>query len=72
MDKLEVTAAAKGVSELWLLTIDADPFFSQLGYAIVGRDAVPDAIASTAEFTDLCPGDAVLMQKTISQSGVSA
>jgi hypothetical protein len=41
------------------------------GYVVIGRDAVPDGIASTTEFTDLCPGDAVLMRKRTVRGVVS-
>ena len=62
---LESQAASQGVSELWLLTIDADAWFEKLGYEARQRDQAPVAIAQTAEFASLCPGDAVLMQKTL-------
>lgn len=63
--ELEAHARRCGLSELWLLTIDADGFFAKLGYRARERDAAPDEIRHTAEFTTLCPGDAVLMQKTL-------
>ena len=62
---LEGESAGKGVSEMWLLTIDADGFFKQLGYEVRDRGAAPDVIRSTAEFSGLCPDDAVLMSKNI-------
>jgi amino-acid N-acetyltransferase len=62
---LEDAARAAGVRELWLLTIDADRYFERLGYLRRGRDAAPDAIRATAEFSGLCPGDAVLMHKQL-------
>lgn len=62
---LEAQAAAAGISELWLLTIDADPYFARLGYEIAERVDAPDAIRDTAEFSSLCPVDAVLMQKNL-------
>lgn len=62
---LEATASAKGIAELWLLTIDADGFFARLGYAEHARPAAPDSIRSTAEFSSLCPGDALLMRKRL-------
>ena len=62
---LESQAAGQGVQELWLLTIDADAWFGELGYSIWHRDQAPDAIRQTAEFTSLCPGDAVLMAKSL-------
>ena len=62
---LELRARNEHIDELWLLTIDADPFFAQHGYEVTERDDAPNAIRSTAEFSDLCPGDAVLMHKRL-------
>ena len=62
---LESQAAGQGVRELWLLTIDADAWFGELGYSPRQRDQAPDAIRQTVEFTSLCPGDAVLMAKSL-------
>lgn len=62
---LEASARAQGVDEIWLLTIDADPFFAQLGYQIRGRSLAPPEISATAEFRELCPGDAFLMCKEL-------
>ncbi len=62
---LEAHAREKGVDELWLLTIDADPYFAQLGYRIRGRQSAPVAIQETAEFSGLCPGDAFMMCKIL-------
>ena len=62
---LEAYASGRGIRELWLLTIDADPFFAGLGYVVEQRDNAPDAIQQTREFSGLCPGDAVLMRKTL-------
>lgn len=63
--ELEARARRLGLSELWLLTIDADPYFSILGYRVQDRGRAPEAIRGTAEFSTLCPGDAVLMMKTV-------
>jgi len=65
VEKLESRAARQGVRELWLLTIDADDWFQGLDYEVRQRNEAPAAIAQTAEFVSLCPGDAVLMQKTL-------
>ena len=62
---LERMAMEKGVSELWLLTIDADAWFAQLGYRAQEREAAPPAIQQTDEFSSLCPGDAALMRKNL-------
>ena len=65
VDALEANARGAGVLELWLLTIDADPFFARLGYGVERRDAAPPAIRATEEFSSLCPGNAVLMRKAL-------
>lgn len=65
VDELERAAIDRGITEMWLLTIDADQFFAQLGYSVSDRAAAPDVIAKTPEFSSLCPGDAVLMKKSI-------
>jgi amino-acid N-acetyltransferase len=62
---LELRAHSEHIGELWLLTIDADPYFTRHGYVVAERDDAPIAIRSTAEFSDLCPGDAVLMHKRL-------
>ncbi len=65
VNALEKRSLDEGIQNLWLLTIDAGGFFASLGFIERARTEAPTAIASTAEFSDLCPGDAVLMSKTI-------
>ena len=65
VEKLESMAKKRGISELWLLTIDADGYFMKLRYGRRERVEAPIDIQSTAEFSDLCPGDAVLMSKLL-------
>lgn len=65
VNALEDSAREAGLRELWLLTIDADPFFRHLGYVVEIRANAPDAIRETAEFSSLCPDDAVLMRKAL-------
>lgn len=62
---LETACACDGVSEMWLLTIDADAFFKKIGYKVRDRVDAPEVIRKTKEFSALCPGDAVLMSKDI-------
>ena len=63
--ELEARASRRGIEELWLLTIDADRYFSKLGYRVQERHAAPEVIRQTAEFSRLCPDDAVLMKKKL-------
>ncbi len=65
VERLENLARNRGVSELWLLTIDADAWFQKLGYRAMSREHAPAEITATAEFSSLCPDDAVLMQKRL-------
>ena len=62
---LEAHARQSGLTELWLLTIDAERYFRALGYTARERGEAPPAIRETAEFSRLCPGTAFLMQKTL-------
>lgn len=62
---LEDHARVLGLRELWLLTIDADRWFAGIAYDTVERDAAPQDIRDTREFSSLCPGDAVLMRKVL-------
>lgn len=64
---LEDHARDRGVRELWLLTIDADRWFAGIAYDVVDRDAAPEDIRNTREFSSLCPGDAVLMRKVLAR-----
>ncbi len=58
---LEAAARDVGVEVLYLLTTTAAPFFADLGYAEIDREAVPEQVRSSTEFTDICPETAVPM-----------
>jgi amino-acid N-acetyltransferase len=62
---LEEHGLSRHVSELWLLTIDADAYFSALGYEMQDRRKAPECIRRSVEFSRLCPGDAMLMRKRL-------
>ena len=64
---LESAAQTAGITELWLLTIDADGFFARQGFDIVDRDTAPEQIRQTQEFSTLCPGSAYLMTKRLAE-----
>lgn len=59
------TLAAEGVRELYLFTLDADPFFAKLGFEVVARDGAPDTIRATSQFSMECCADAVLMRREL-------
>lgn len=66
VERLEANLGAAGVVDVWLLTIDADGFFSRLGYESRSRDDAPEAVRQTEEFASLCPGSAILMRNALS------
>lgn len=61
----EAAAQSASIKELWLLTIDANAFFARHGFEISPRERAPACIRQTAEFSELCPGDAFLMSKLL-------
>ena len=65
VDALEALAEENKLRALYLLTTTAPDFFVRLGYQVVARDAVAAPITRTAEFTSLCPDDAIVMCKPL-------
>ncbi|MDX1404198.1 MAG: arsenic resistance N-acetyltransferase ArsN2 [Woeseiaceae bacterium] len=62
---LESAAETAGVTELWLLTIDAQDFFQRHNYEIVSRETAPESVRGSEEFSALCPDTAYLMCKSL-------
>ena len=62
-DHLEAEAASRGVEQLYLLTETAASFFSRRGYVVISREDAPPEIASSEEFSVLCPQSAVFMRR---------
>ena len=54
-------ARALAVRRLYLLTTTAESFFRKWGFRRVIRDAAPEGIRATVEFSSLCPATAVVM-----------
>jgi amino-acid N-acetyltransferase len=63
--QLEGDSRAEGVRKLVLLTQTAQNFFGNLGYQIVNRDAVSNAVKGSAQFRSLCPDSATCMAKVL-------
>jgi amino-acid N-acetyltransferase len=61
----ESVAAESGIETLFLLTETAAEWFPRLGYEASDRAAVPNALASSPEFTDACPESAAVFRKMI-------
>ncbi|MFK8031056.1 MAG: arsenic resistance N-acetyltransferase ArsN2 [Gammaproteobacteria bacterium] len=65
VQRLETAAAEAGIEHLFLLTTDADGYFASRNYRVIDRDAVPEEIRGTAQFSSLCPDSATVMVKTL-------
>jgi L-amino acid N-acyltransferase YncA len=66
----ETYALSHGVTEIYLLTSTAERFFERLGYRRISREAAPDAIRRTREFSDLCPSSSAFMMKALATDPV--
>jgi amino-acid N-acetyltransferase len=58
-------AKAHGAAKLYLLTDDAGQFFERLGFQLVERDEVDNAVKASVEFTQICRS-ATVMRKSLS------
>jgi amino-acid N-acetyltransferase len=65
LDNIARRARRAEIMQLWLLTIDADGFFSRHGFSVATRESAPAPIRATEEFMSLCSGDAVLMWRQV-------
>ena len=54
------------VSEVYLLTNTAAPFFSKQGFTEVARTTAPEPISNTTEFKEFCPADSIFMKINLS------
>ncbi|HEX4871714.1 MAG TPA: arsenic resistance N-acetyltransferase ArsN2 [Nevskiaceae bacterium] len=61
----EQQARAQGIRALYLLTTDAEGFFSRLGYARRERETAPAAIRRHPQFAGLCPASSTFMSKAL-------
>ncbi len=66
----EAAATGRGVSDLYLLTTTAAPFFARLGYQPLPRAEAPEAIRTTAQFSGLCPASSTFMGKRMETRAV--
>lgn len=54
-----------GLKQLFLLTTTASGFFSKLGWDITDRSSAPADLATSTEFSSVCPASAVCMTKKL-------
>ena len=57
----ERVARDPNAKSIYLLTTDAAEYFKRLGFFAITRDAAPDSIRRTREFSHLCPDNATLL-----------
>jgi amino-acid N-acetyltransferase len=62
-------AATQRYKALYLLTESAEKYFLKFGFTLVTRDQVPDEIASTQQFSNLCPASASCMVLNLESGG---
>jgi amino-acid N-acetyltransferase len=54
-------ARNNGIRQLYLLTTTAEGLFANWGFRRVSREAVPDAVRGTSEYSAVCPSTATVM-----------
>jgi arsenate reductase (thioredoxin) len=59
------SARSEGLNAVYLLTTGAAGYFERLGFARVDREAAPDQIRATHQFTVACPASSTLMVRTL-------
>ncbi len=66
MTLLGIDAARnKGIESLYLLTLTAKDFFSRLGFKVIVRTDVPEAVGKSEEFLNFCPDTATCMKLSL-------
>jgi tRNA (guanine37-N1)-methyltransferase len=58
-------ASGAGKTALYLLTTTADAYFERHGFERADRDSVPQPVRASSEFSETCPGSAVVMVRTL-------
>jgi len=58
-------AAARGVTDVYLLTTTAESYFPRHGFSRVAREAVPEPVQASVEFQGVCPSSAVVMHRRV-------
>lgn len=56
------------INYLYLLTRTAQGYFEHLNWSVIDRNAAPETIRASAEFSHLCPSSAVCMHLALTTS----
>ncbi len=60
-EQLIKNAQDEQYGDIYLLTIDVQGYFLRRGFAVVDREVVPESVRGSRQFSELCPGEAVVM-----------
>ncbi|MDH3688195.1 MAG: arsenic resistance N-acetyltransferase ArsN2 [Gammaproteobacteria bacterium] len=66
--QIKTLALELEIADIYLLTETAESFFGTLGFVTIARDAAPQPIRESRQFTELCPASAVLMRQSLAGS----
>ena len=66
VDAVLRSVKAKGVDTVYLLTDNAEAYFGGLGFEVVDRGDIDDAVKASVEFGEMC-ASAVAMRKALKQ-----
>lgn len=69
VDAALAMARARGLTQLYLLTETAAPFFARRGFSSVERARVPDAVRASVQFAGACPQSALAMMRAVEAAG---
>jgi amino-acid N-acetyltransferase len=58
-------AERRELAGVYLLTTTAEAYFAALGFAVVSRNEVPDALRASSELQGLCPASAIVMRRAL-------
>lgn len=64
-DALFASARKKGITRLYLLTMDAASYFERLDFSAIARADTPPEVRATEQFGALCPSTATVMMKKL-------
>lgn len=57
--------AEQGVSDAFVLTTTIQDWAERLGFRRIEREAAPQALRATRQFTSLCPASAILLHRSL-------
>jgi amino-acid N-acetyltransferase len=66
-DRIE-WARRRGLRSLYLLTTTAGDYFPRFGFSSASRDAAPDGIKRSREFSEACPSTALFMTLPLNEN----